>query len=148
VGSLTLPSTGLVYVDTQIVIYSVETHPAYWSTLRPLWTAVQHAPLSIVSSQLTMLETMVAPLRAGDLVLCKAYEQLFEGGGVRLLPISELVLKEAAKLRAASPSLRTPDAIHAATALIYGCAMFLTNDESFRSVTGLPLVMLNDVLAS
>jgi len=38
VGSLTLPSTGLIYVDTQIVIYSVETHSAYRSTVRPIFT--------------------------------------------------------------------------------------------------------------
>ena len=39
-GSLILPSSGPVYADTQIVIYSVEKHPTYARALRPLWEAV------------------------------------------------------------------------------------------------------------
>jgi hypothetical protein len=34
-GSLTLPSSGPVYADAQIFIYSVERHPAYAPVLRP-----------------------------------------------------------------------------------------------------------------
>jgi hypothetical protein len=40
-GSLALPSTGLVYTDTDILIDSVETHAVYWSVLQPLWQAAQ-----------------------------------------------------------------------------------------------------------
>jgi hypothetical protein len=32
-----LPETGLIYIDTIIVIYSVETHAIYWPLLKPLW---------------------------------------------------------------------------------------------------------------
>ncbi len=39
-GSLILPSTGPVYADALIFIYSVEKHPVYAATLRPLWEAV------------------------------------------------------------------------------------------------------------
>lgn len=38
-GSLKLPTSGLVYFDSQAVIYSVETHPDYWSLLEPVWEA-------------------------------------------------------------------------------------------------------------
>ena len=37
VGSLTLPSAGLVYLDANPVIYSVEKHPVYGPLLQPLW---------------------------------------------------------------------------------------------------------------
>src|SRR5262245_31415020 len=33
VGSLTVPSAGLVYLDANSVIYSVEKHPVYWPLL-------------------------------------------------------------------------------------------------------------------
>ena len=38
-GSLNLPSSGVVYVDTAPVIYSVEQHPDYLALLDPLWAA-------------------------------------------------------------------------------------------------------------
>jgi predicted nucleic acid-binding protein len=44
--------------------------------------------------------------------------------------------------------LRTPGALHAATALAVGCALFVTNDPGFRRITGLSLAALSEVLAS
>jgi predicted nucleic acid-binding protein len=146
-GSLALPSSGLVYIDSDIIIYSVETHPAYWPTLQPLWAAARAGALSIVSSELALMETLIGPLRSGDTVLLTAYEQVFQSPEVRLLPVSQAVLREGARLRAASSALRTPDAVHAATATIAGCTMFLSNDVGFRRVSSLPLVILDEVLA-
>ena len=44
--------------------------------------------------------------------------------------------------------LKTPDAIHAATALLAGCALFVTNDRGFKRVPGLRLAVLDDVLVA
>ena len=33
-GSISLPASGLVYVDSNIVIYSVEKHPRYFPALQ------------------------------------------------------------------------------------------------------------------
>ena len=147
-GALTLPGGGLVYVDTQILIYTVERHPAYEPVLRPLWEAAQDGDVEAVSSDLTLMETLVSPLRSGDAALQADYERALLGTDLRLLPLTQVVLREAARLRASIPGLRTPDALHAATALLSGCALFVTNDRGFRRVAGLPLVLLDDVLAS
>jgi len=141
-----LPASGFVYVDTQIVIYSIETQPPYWQALTPLWEAAQAGRLVPVSSELTLMETLVGPLKRSDAVLTSAYEELFQSAAVGLLPITRAILREAARLRADAPGLRTPDALHAATALVHNCAMFLTNDKAFRRVPGLPLTLLDDAL--
>lgn len=146
-AALTLPLSGLVYLDAQIVIYSVETHADYWSLLEPVWQAARSGRIELVSSELTLLETLVGPLRSGDTVLQTAYEQLFQSLELRLLTITPTVLREAARYRAAAPTLRTPDALHAATAVISGCVLFLTNDSHFRRVPGLPLSILRDALS-
>ena len=39
-GALTLPASGLVYIDTMVLIYTVERFPTYWPLLEPLWLAV------------------------------------------------------------------------------------------------------------
>jgi predicted nucleic acid-binding protein len=48
----------------------------------------------------------------------------------------------------ANHNLKTPDAIHAATALAAGCVLFVTNDAGFRCVPGLPVAVLSEVAAS
>jgi len=146
VGSLVLPSSGLVYVDTSVVIYSVETHAAYWPLLRSLWQTAQTGSIILVSSELVVMEALVGPLRNGDAVLASAYEELFHTSELRLLRIGQPVLREAARLRAELPTLRTPDALHGATALLAGCTMFVTNDPDFRRIALLPVVVLDDVL--
>jgi hypothetical protein len=63
VGSLTVPSSGLVYLDANSVIYSVEKHPVYWPLLEPLWQAAKGKAIELVSSDPVLMETLVAPLK-------------------------------------------------------------------------------------
>jgi predicted nucleic acid-binding protein len=99
-GSLTNPPAGLVYLDTNPIIYSVEKHPAYWPLLEPLWQAAKARTIEIVSSELTLMEALIGPLKAGDTTLAQAYEQLFQQAQTRLLPITQPILRHAAQLRA------------------------------------------------
>jgi predicted nucleic acid-binding protein len=147
-GSLALPSSGLTYIDSDILIYSVETHARYWPLLQPLWQAAKANAVNIVSSELALMETLIGPLRNGDTALVSAYEQVFQSSEMQLLPITQMVLREGARLRAVVPALRTPDALHAATATLVTCALFISNDVGFRRVPGLPLVILDEVLAA
>ena len=144
-GSLTVPSAGLVYLDANAVIYSVERHPVYWPFLQPLWLAAKGKTIEIVSSELTLMETLVGPLKSGDTALANNYEQLFQQAQTRLLPITQATLREAARLRATT-KLKTPDAIHLATARQAGCVLFVTNDAGFRGLASLPIVILDDLL--
>jgi predicted nucleic acid-binding protein len=148
VGLLTRPASGFVYADAQIAIYTVDVHPTYAPVCRPLWNAVRAGTITAVSSELTLMETLVAPLRNSDTVLAANREALWQQTNTRLLPITPDILREAARLRATIPALKTPDAIHAATALLHGCALFITNDFGFRRVPGLTLAILDDILAT
>jgi len=145
VGALIVPSSGLVYLDANAIIYSVEKHPAYWPLLQPLWQAAQGRSIEIVSSDLVLMETLIGPLKSGDTVLANDYEQLFQQPQTRLLPITQSILREAARLRART-KLRTPDALHAATSQHAACTLFVTNDVGFRGIANLPVVILADLL--
>jgi predicted nucleic acid-binding protein len=146
VGSLTLPAGGPVYADAQVFIYSVEKHPKYAPLLRPLWESVVRGSLEVVTSELTLLETLIGPLKNADHVLEHDYERVFVSGGIRLFPITASVLRAGARLRATLNSLRTPDAIHAATASSCHSTLVITNDFAFRQIPGLPVVILDDLL--
>lgn len=144
-GSLILPGSGLVYLDANALIYSVENHPVYGPLLQPLWQAAQAKIIEVVSSDLALMETLVGPLKSGNTALAQTYEQALLGTDLRLLPITRPILREAARLRATT-KVKTPDALHAATALNEGCVLFITNDVGFRAVASLPLVILDDLL--
>ncbi|ARV59913.1 VapC toxin family PIN domain ribonuclease [Nostocales cyanobacterium HT-58-2] len=146
-GTLNIPASSLVYVDTSTVIYSVEKFPEYVPLLAPLWLKLQAGEIEIVSSELILMETLVLPLRNSNSILINAYEQLLISSEMRLISISQSILRQAANLRATS-NLKTPDAIHAATALSISCNQFITNDKGFRNVPGLPVVILSEILAS
>ena len=61
----------------------------------------------------------------------------------------ERVAKEGARLRARY-GLRTPDALHLATALVHRATAFLTNDQEFRKAQGcgLEILILDEIFPS
>jgi predicted nucleic acid-binding protein len=145
-GALILPAAGSVYVDSNIVIYAVEKIEPYHSLLEPLWLAAQEGRLQIVSSELTWLETLTKPLRESNAPLEALFRAFLTAREVHLVPATLALWEDAARLRGLG--LKTPDALHAATALAGGCALFVTNDPGFRRVPGLPVVVLSDLSPS
>jgi predicted nucleic acid-binding protein len=146
-GQLNLPSSATVYLDTSVIIYTVEANPIYYSLLQPLWLKFQVGEIELFTSELTLMEALILPLRNANASLVSDYELLLSSSEIQLVPITRPILRNAANLRATT-NLKTPDAIHAATALDEGCILFLTNDSGFRNVPNLPVVILNEVLAS
>ena len=145
-GALTLPPTGLIYLDASSLIYSVERIEPYRALLEPMWEQAQNGSLMIVSSPVIVIESLVKPLRDGNTEIERQYHELFISGAVALIGVSYAVVEEAARLRAET-GLETPDALHAATAKQAGCALFITNDADFRRVRDLPIVVLDDLVS-
>ena len=144
-GGLTLPTSGRVYVDTALIIYSVERNLTYEPLLQPLWDALDSQSIEVITSELTLLETLVKPLRDDDTSLVRDYEKFLTETRLQLHPINAAIVKGAARLRATT-SLKTPDAIHAATALAAGCSQLLANDDSFRRIESPQVQILKDLL--
>jgi predicted nucleic acid-binding protein len=61
------------------------------------------------------------------------------------LPISLDILRESANFRA-TQNLKTPDAIHAATAFSANCDYLITNDDGFKRVSNINVVILSDAI--
>ena len=146
-GSIALPTEGEVYLDSSSLIYSVERHEPYLGLLAPVWQEAERGQLQLVSSELALAEVLVRPVRERNEELISRYQEVFASADVRLVPASRRTWEDAARLRA-DYGLRTPDALHAATALQEHCDLFITNDADFRRVTELPVVVLCDVLAN
>ncbi len=145
-GSLILPPSGSVYLDANSVIYAVEKIEPYHSFLATLWPAARMGQVSIVTSELTWLETLVKPLRDSNTGLERLFRAFLTAREVELIPTTLALWEQAARLRALG--LKTPDALHAATGLAVGCSLFLTNDAAFSRVPGLPITVLSAAIAS
>ena len=144
-GSLILPTSGLIYLDANCFIYSVERIDPYREILDTLWQTVSGGQVKVVTSELTMLEVLVKPLKVGDTFTVTTFRTILRHTpDVQMMPITQPVLEEAANLRA-TLNLRTPDAIHTATALLNGCRLFVTNDSGFRRISDLPVAVLSEM---
>jgi len=143
-GLLTEIGEGPVALDSSIFIYFIERNPQYISLVRPIFQAMDEGRLEIVTSSLTLLETLVVPLRAGNSIVARAYERfLTRGRRLRLVPLDLNLLRGAAHVRAVT-RLKTPDALQVASALSAGCPIFLTNDGRIPSMSGLRVLQLEN----
>ncbi len=124
---------GGIYCDTNVFIHLTEGEEN--SPLRvaiSLLFAADHkndTPL-LKTSLLTISELMVHPFRRKDAQLESHYRVFSTTSEVlEVGPVDLDVLLNAAELRANYQGLKLPDAIHMATALAFGCTVFLTADE-------------------
>jgi hypothetical protein len=93
-GSLILPVSGLVYLDTSPVIYSIEKTQDFYPLLLPLWQAAKSGQIDLVTSELTLLESLVVPLRRKDTILVDAFERALTAAETDLAPITIDILRD------------------------------------------------------
>jgi predicted nucleic acid-binding protein len=144
-GQLIFPLHAKVYIDTSPIIYSVEKHADYWQLLTTLWQSLKANEIEVFTSELTLLETLVQPIKQSNQTLISAYESLLTATEIRLLSISRDILQDAAKFRA-SQNLKTPDAIHAATAFSTNCDYLIANDDGFKRVSNINVIILSELI--
>jgi len=115
-----------VFWDTNLFIYLWE-RKSYASEMTALAEFLEAGGHTLATSTLTLGEILVQPARSGGEKTveqyCEAMRQLV------LIPFEQEAALWFAKLRAANPSLRPPDAIQLACALSGRCDLFLTNDS-------------------
>ncbi len=144
-GHLALPTSGKVYCDASLFIYTLESHPIYSQYLIPFWHSVQQAQIEVMTSEMSLLEVLVKPIRVNDLVLKQQYEHFLAGTNLRLIPIDRNILTQAAQICAVH-KVRTPDSIHLATAQECLATMFFTNDNRLRTKTSIPVLTVDDLV--
>jgi predicted nucleic acid-binding protein len=148
VGRLTSVISGkLLALDASPLIYYIEQHPQYLQATDDLFNAIDTGDAKGMTSVLTLLEVLVQPIRSGRLDLANEYRQLLEGSrGISLFPILGDTCEASARLRAKYEWIRTPDAIQVATALQNGAEMMVTNDDRWRRLTEIRVIVLRDYL--
>lgn len=120
------PTFGL---DTMVLIYHFESHPEHGPAATELLRAAENGRCRLAVTIVALLEVLVVPKRQRREDLCRRYRDFFEAfPNLEVVPVDTSIVELASDLRAAH-GLRTPDALHLATAVHRGTDAFVTEDD-------------------
>ena len=108
------------------------------------WRQLPPSERIFVTSRIACLECRCKPLRNHQDRLLRQYDVFLSGQEVNIREIDAVVVEKATELRA-SFGLKTPDAIHAATAMLAGVDSFWTTDADFSKCRGLDVEVFKAV---
>lgn len=134
-----------VYVDTNILIYLFEGFKQYAQPIQVIADCVDARDSVLLTGEITLAEILVAPFKQNNLQAVSAYSKaLNDRQFIQLIPTSRKIYTKTAFLRASLPQMKTPDAIHMASAIEGGADMFLTNDKKLKTPREIERILLDD----
>ena len=134
-----------VYLDANAFIYQFEDFGNLSAAVQPLFDQFDRGALRGVSSEITLGELLVKPLRDAKSAAVTEYVSLFDNPALlHVVPVNRRVILDAAGHRARMATLRLPDALHVASYSAGGCQTFVTNDQRLRNVTGVHALLISD----
>jgi predicted nucleic acid-binding protein len=140
----TLRSYQVLGFDTMIFVYHFEDHPLFAPLTEPLFEAIDRGDLAAEVSVLLAGEVLTGAKKAVDNEMLLRYRHILgEFPNLTLHNVDMRVMEKMSDLRAAH-GLKTPDAIHVATALLNGAQAFVTNDTRLKRVNELDVLVLED----
>jgi predicted nucleic acid-binding protein len=133
-------------LDTSVFIYQLENNPRYVGLTDHVFAWLEQPDHAAVTSTITMAELLVRPYRMSDhQQVNEFYALLSTYPNLEWVAPTLLIADTAARIRAAH-SLRTPDALQAATALESKATGFITNDSVFERVERFDSLVLEHLL--
>jgi predicted nucleic acid-binding protein len=126
-----------IYLDTNIIIYAVESGNRWSKVLHDLFEAVDDRAVHTFTSELPIAEVLAKPMEVGATDLIRRYEEVLAPDGlIKVIPIDRPILRIAASLQL-KLGVKLADSIHLATSKAYSCDFFLTNDDRLgRKIVG------------
>jgi predicted nucleic acid-binding protein len=130
-----IPKGSRVLLDTVALIYFLEVNARYSNKAEAIFGRIESGELQGVMSNLVFAELLVPLYRSGDpLGAVGLAQQLRNFRNLEVITLTTKISMEAARLRA-DHGLRTPDAIHAATAITTEASGILSNDKRLKTLT-------------
>ncbi len=133
--------------DTPIWIHWAEQNRRFLPAVEPLVRGLAEGRVVVVTSILAIVEILTGVFARGDELRAHRYRDIFDNTeGVAVLDVDRAIAEGAARLRARY-RLKTPDAIHLATALAARASAFVTTDRRLSRVRELDVRVLRPVTA-
>ncbi len=134
-----------LFLDSAPVIYYIEEDTRYFALIDAIFDLISDGSIMGVTSPVTLAECLLRPYRLGQTQLQQGFIELItDNDKLEFVPlVDEDIAIQAAQIRGRY-NLQLPDAFQIAVALAAGCEALLTNDATFRRVTELRVLVLDD----
>ena len=131
----------MIYLDSNVVIRLVEGDALARAPLVARLASSLGVAGSLTTSRLTRLECRSNLLRAGDTATLAQFDVFFSVVEISMIDVTASVVELATKIRA-KYNLKTPDALHYASAMEAGASVFLTGDRVFARCSDVAVEIL------
>jgi len=140
-----LENKARVFLDTAPLVYYVEHNEMYFPLVDAVLTRVDRGELTLVTSPVTLAESLVVPYRSERHDVADLFRQLVTSGpNTEFVPISADIARLAAEVRARE-GFALADSFQIAVATVARCDAFLTNDVKLARTDFLDVIVLRDL---
>ncbi len=134
----------VIALDTSVFIYHLEKRAPFEAIVSKLLSSIESGDSFGVFASIGVLELLVRPKKLGQASLVREYKELIATfPHLFLINLDEAIIEKSAELRA-HYGIKTPDAIHIATAIVSGANFFVTNDRRLKKVKEMKIKLLSE----
>jgi predicted nucleic acid-binding protein len=131
-----------LYLDASAIIYMVETPSPFTAATQECVQQHTSQPGGrLLTSRLSRLECRVPHVREKNATRLAEYDDFFTAEEIDVADVSAGVIERATDLRARY-GLKTPDALHLATAIEYGAGTVLTGEPAWKRCKEVDVVVV------
>jgi predicted nucleic acid-binding protein len=136
---------GRVYFDVNPIIYFIEQNTDFVEVVTPLFEMLGEGAILAYTSEFSLTEILIKPIRDGRADVIQAHKELLLDPELFTLTKANRETFLTAAQLGAKAGMRTPDAIHFASAMENQCQFFITNDKKINSQAGVTVVYVSDL---
>ncbi len=132
----------VIALDTSLFVYQLEGDSPFTEEASVILLSIEKGGYKGIFASIGVLELLVKPKKLGREDIVEQYKSaLANFPHLQVINLNEAIIDRAADLRARY-GLRTPDAIHLATAIVSKADVFVTNDKSLTRVKEIKVRLL------
>lgn len=123
---------GVIHIDTEVFIALLDSDDVHHAVATTFWMSSRLHGNRIAMSATAFSECLIKPFRDNPKTVT-AIRDLFRRIPIEIVQLDEVVAEKAAELRATQPSLRLPDAMVIASAIVGNADQLVTTDRKWPS---------------
>lgn len=133
-----------VGLDSMEFIYFLEDNPQFGALSEVIFELAERNKITVISSILVLIEVLTGYHRANDKTSEQEFKQMMkEFPNIEVYDLDNNLINKVVNLRT-KYNIKTPDAIHIATAIENKAEAFITNDKLLSKIKEIKIICLSD----